>query len=71
MVDRTKKHEERIEIRAIAEDAERWRETADAEGMTLSDWLRKLANDHSVDAEMIALVKTMKAARAKALKRSK
>jgi len=35
---------ETINIRVAAEDLDRWRETADANAMTLSDWIRRTCN---------------------------
>jgi uncharacterized protein (DUF1778 family) len=35
------KKEERIELRAKAEDVKAWRQAAEREDMTLSDWIRR------------------------------
>jgi predicted DNA binding CopG/RHH family protein len=61
------KHEERIEIRMTAKDADSWRETASAEGMTLSDWIRQCCHARSGAPEIIALVRETKLLREKRL----
>lgn len=33
-----------VKLRALDEEAERWGAAAQREGMSLSDWLRRLAN---------------------------
>ena len=48
--------EERVEIRVKSEDLTRWRATAEAEGMTLSDWIRHRCNEVAVDQELIDAV---------------
>jgi hypothetical protein len=40
---------ETINIRVAAEDLERWRGTADANSMTLSDWIRRTCNATAQD----------------------
>lgn len=36
--------EERVEIRADAEDVSRWRAAAEADGRSLSNWIRQVCN---------------------------
>lgn len=48
--------DERVIIRVEAEDLARWRATADAEGLTLSNWIRKCCNAVAVDQELIDVV---------------
>jgi uncharacterized protein (DUF1778 family) len=48
--------DERVEIRVKPEDLKRWKATADAEGMTLSDWIRHRCNTGAVDQELIDAV---------------
>ncbi len=48
--------EERVELRVESDDLERWRATADAEGMTLSNWIRHQCNAVAVSAETIRVV---------------
>ena len=50
------KNDERIELRVPAEDLERWRATAEAEGRTLSQWIRHRCNEVALSAETIAVV---------------
>jgi len=38
------KNEKRVELRAPADDVKQWREAADRERMTLSDWVRRACN---------------------------
>lgn len=48
--------DERVELRVDTADLERWRATADAEGLTLSNWIRKCCNDVALSAETIRVV---------------
>lgn len=61
--------DERIEIRVPSEDADRWRATADAENMTLSDWIRRRCNEVAVSAELIRTVEAKKREREAAKQR--
>lgn len=48
------KHDERVELRVPAYDLERWRETAEAAGISLSDWIRRACfNALPDDAQMM------------------
>lgn len=38
------KKDERIELRAPSADVKRWRAAAEAQQMTLSDWMRRTLN---------------------------
>ena len=58
-----KTHDERIEIRVKADDLERWRATADAAGLTLSNWIRQRCNEVAASKEMIDLVDKKEAER--------
>lgn len=50
------KDDERVEVRVPADDLKRWRVTASAEGLGLSEWIRRRCNEGAVDQEMIDLV---------------
>lgn len=50
------KDDERVELRVAPEDLKRWRVTASAEGMQLSEWIRRRCNEVAVDQELIDLV---------------
>ena len=56
--------DERVELRVEPKDLERWRATADAEGLTLSNWIRKCCNDvaAALAAEINAPIATQEAA---------
>ncbi len=58
------KHE-RVEVRVAAEDCDRWRATADAEGLTLSDWIRQLCDARTRDPDVTKLVRETQRLRAK------
>ncbi len=50
------KDDERVELRVPADDLKRWRVTASAEGLQLSEWIRRRCNEGAVDQELIDLV---------------
>ena len=59
------KHDGRIEIRLPANEMARWRSTADAEGLTLSDWIRGLCTARTRVPSVAKLVRETKRLRAK------
>ena len=54
-----------IQVRCTAEEHARWLAAAEAEDRTLSNWLRRQANDAAPSVQIIADVKKLKAARPK------
>ena len=48
--------EERVEVRADSDDVKRWRAAAEADGRSLSNWIRQLCNAAAPSLEMIRIV---------------
>lgn len=49
---------ERVELRAPVSDVRRWHATSGLEGVTLSEWIRRVCNDAAIDQDTFDFMKT-------------